>query len=240
MKRGLLVPLLAGLALAGTAAGSESGEARSPQASHLSHQPEPVHFLGRSAAKKYMRGILIQRFSYDQRAGGSISCRKRLSRTRIACTMSWVIGDGAYFGRGTIWLTFPRHHKVAHFSYRLTNVDEYCLYVTKEGDCTRKLSDRGLIPGYLLRAGGPLASPLVDAQASASCPNPSALERPANPRGAIPAAKELVGARTRVLEVKRGPRSTYAALAKRECGVKVLRKIDLRGPSPDRGEMRLL
>jgi hypothetical protein len=192
-----------------------------------SFKPEPRRFLGRQAAKRYMRAVLIQRFSYDHRAGGSISCRKRLSQTRMTCRMAWVIGDAGFFGRGQIWLTFRRHEKQAHFSYRLTNVDEYCLDVTPEQDCTRKRRGSGRVPDYLLQASAPRllshAQQRVGAQASIVCPDPSDLERPANPRGAIPAAKEAVGGHTRVLEVKRGPRSTYAELAKRDCGVEVLR-----------------
>ena|GEM_PF-6382488 len=56
------------------------------------------------------------------------------------------------------------------------------------------------------------------------CPDPSELIRPANPRGAIPAAKEALETKGRVLEVRRGPKSTYAATVKRDCGVQVLRK----------------
>lgn len=188
-----------------------------------SFKPEPVHYLGHGSAKAYMRAVLIQRFSYDSRAGGSIRCQKRLSKTRISCTMSWVIGDAGFFGNGRIWLTFRRHEIQAHFSYRLTNVDEYCLDVTPERDCTRKLRDQGQVPRYLV-ARRPRIRQFPDAQASVVCPSPGALERPANPRGAIPVAKEVVGSPTRVLEVKRGPRSTYATLASRDCGVEVLRK----------------
>jgi len=58
-----------------------------------------------------------------------------------------------------------------------------------------------------------------------SCPNPSELERVANPRAAIPAAKAVTpGGKERALEVRRGPKSSYAAAAKRLCGVEVLRK----------------
>lgn len=64
----------------------------------------------------------------------------------------------------------------------------------------------------------------LDAGMSRGCPDPSALIRPKNPRGAIPAAKDALGVPGRVIEVKRGPHSTYAAAAKRECGVEVLRK----------------
>ena len=72
----------------------------------------------------------------------------------------------------------------------------------------------------LLLVGPPASSSAV----AEPCPDPEALVRPANPRGAIPAAKDALGLPGRVLEVKRGPRSTYASIVKRDCGVEVLRK----------------
>ena len=106
---------------------------------------EPLHRLGASAARAYMRSVL-SRFNYESRAGGSLKCNRRLSATRVSCKMGWVLGDTGYVGRGRIWLTFPHHEKQAHFSYRLTRVDEYCVFVTHEGDCTKKLRDSGPVP----------------------------------------------------------------------------------------------
>lgn len=106
---------------------------------------EPVHRLGSFDARSYMRSVL-SRFSYESRAGGSLKCNRRLSATRVSCKMSWVLGDTGYVGRGQIWLTFPHHEKQAHFSYRLTRVDEYCVFVTHEGNCTKKLRDSGVVP----------------------------------------------------------------------------------------------
>lgn len=56
-----------------------------------------------------------------------------------------------------------------------------------------------------------------------SCPDATALERPANPRGAIPATKAALGSDGRVFEVRRSPGSTYAGAAMRSCGAEVLR-----------------
>jgi hypothetical protein len=109
-------------------------------------KPEPVHWLGAYAARSYMRSVL-SRFSYEDRAGGSLKCNRRISATRVSCKMGWVLGDTGYVGRGQIWLTFPHHEKRAHFSYRLTRVDEYCVFVTHEGDCTKKLRDSGVVSG---------------------------------------------------------------------------------------------
>lgn len=67
------------------------------------------------------------------------------------------------------------------------------------------------------------AAPALARASSSLCPEVSALHRPGHPRGAIPAAKAALGGRGRVLEVRRGPGSTYAAAAKRECGAEVLR-----------------
>lgn len=109
-----------------------------------SFKPEPLHRLGSMGAREYMRSVL-QHFAYDARAGGSIKCRRRLSATRRNCEMGWVTGDTGYGGSGQIWLTFEHHEKDAHFSYRLTRVDEYCVFVTHEGHCTKKLRDKGLV-----------------------------------------------------------------------------------------------
>ncbi|MBS1888945.1 MAG: hypothetical protein JSU06_17345 [Actinobacteria bacterium] len=66
----------------------------------------------------------------------------------------------------------------------------------------------------------PLGRP---ASAATTCPSVSALERPVNPRGAIPTAKAALGSPGRVLEVTRGPGSTYAGPVRRSCGAAVLR-----------------
>ena len=72
------------------------------------------------------------------------------------------------------------------------------------------------------------ASLLVSGPAAAdagqeSYPSPSALEFPPHSRGAVPTAKAALGTKGRVLEVRRGPGSTYAAAARRSCGPQVLR-----------------
>lgn len=79
----------------------------------------------------------------------------------------------------------------------------------------------GLVASVALLAEGAAAP---SAGAAQTCPDPAELERPSNPRGAIPAAKEALGIPGRVLEVKRGPRSDYASIVKRDCGIEVLRK----------------
>lgn len=64
-----------------------------------------------------------------------------------------------------------------------------------------------------------------DAKGNGVCPSPSVLERPQNLRGAIRPAKQALGEPSRVLELKRGPRSPYAVQARSACGgVAVLRK----------------
>jgi dihydrodipicolinate synthase/N-acetylneuraminate lyase len=61
--------------------------------------------------------------------------------------------------------------------------------------------------------------------ASASCPRSSKLVRPTKIHDAVPAARAFarLGERTRVRVLEHGPRSVYAAAAKRVCGRKVLR-----------------
>lgn len=73
-------------------------------------------------------------------------------------------------------------------------------------------------------------APVVPASASATptadgvrCPPVPELVRPTHPRGAIPAAKRALGSPGRVLEVRRGPHSTYAGPVRRACGTPTLR-----------------
>lgn len=68
-----------------------------------------------------------------------------------------------------------------------------------------------------------LGTPARSHAATVSCPEASAIERPPNLRGAIPAAKAALGGPGRVTEVARGPGSTYAASVRRACGTTVLR-----------------
>ena len=141
MRRGALIRAswIMGLAVAAWAA-----QLAAPSAE--AHSRDPIHRLGSSAARDYMRSVL-NGIGYEARAGGSIKCNRRLSAARRACKMGWVTGDTGFVGRGQIWLTFRRHEKQAHFSYRLTVVDEYCLYVTHEGNCTSKKRNSGPVPG---------------------------------------------------------------------------------------------
>jgi len=80
--------------------------------------------------------------------------------------------------------------------------------------------------GSLLLLAALAVAGAADAQGSrgGSCPKASQLVSIESPRGAIPAAKKALGARGRVLEVKRGKRSPYAAPARRQCGAAVLGK----------------
>lgn len=66
-------------------------------------------------------------------------------------------------------------------------------------------------------------TPAVAHIAQGPCPDAMALVHPGRPRGAIPAAKAALGSNGRVLQVTRGPGSTYAAEAKRACGIEILR-----------------
>jgi len=68
-----------------------------------------------------------------------------------------------------------------------------------------------------------LGRPTRSHAAGVSCPEASAIERPPHPRGAVPAAKAVLGGPGRVTEVTRGPGSTYAGSARRACGATVLR-----------------
>jgi hypothetical protein len=97
----------------------------------------------------------------------------------------------------------------------------HCLAVVGGTSC-RRGSQRVRLTGSTERL--PVSrDPMLATSSAVSCPAAATLERPVNTRGAIPAAKAALGSAGRVLEVKRGPGSTYAAAAKQACGVEVLR-----------------
>jgi hypothetical protein len=95
----------------------------------------PVRLSSRAAERLTARA-LKRRFgtAYSHGYGHRIQCRRRLSPTRISCRkISWIIGDGVYFGRSTIWLTKDRFERVHwNYAYRIKRFDEYCALVLEK------------------------------------------------------------------------------------------------------------
>jgi len=94
-----------------------------------SRQRMPRRFLGKDLAARLMRTALSRdaRVSNFNGYNRRVRCNNRLSRIRIRCKMSWVIGDTSYRGTGMIWLTFQEHRRHWNFAYRVARVNEYCL-----------------------------------------------------------------------------------------------------------------
>jgi hypothetical protein len=102
--------------------------------------PEPKRprrlFVRFGQAEAWMRTALTRREVFQFRSGNSrsVRCRKRLSRDRLRCKMSWSLGDEIHFrGRGSIWVTYRGGAAQWNFSYRVTGVNEYCLRVGGSG-----------------------------------------------------------------------------------------------------------
>lgn len=111
---------------------------------------EPVPALTQSAAKSYARNALEMsavvgteyRAGYSQRIG----CL-RLSRLRLRCNVSWVLGDLVYWGKMTVRRAPRRHHNPRHgegvyvmahtITGKIQMLNEYCQYVTYGPDCSK-------------------------------------------------------------------------------------------------------
>jgi hypothetical protein len=94
----------------------------------------PVH-LDRSVASYATQETVNRRFyeSFLNRAGGSVDCKFKVSLNVRHCKIEWVIGDAYYVGKTTVGL-YERANgsKLATVSYRIHEIDEYCVYVRHE------------------------------------------------------------------------------------------------------------
>jgi hypothetical protein len=94
----------------------------------------PVH-LKRSAASYATQETVNRRFneSFQNRAGGSVNCKRKVSFNVRNCKIEWVIGD-AYFVGGTTVGFYERANRsrLATVHYRIHEIDEYCVYVRDE------------------------------------------------------------------------------------------------------------
>ena len=86
--------------------------------------------LGTVIAARLMRTALNRRFdSYAAGYARRVKCNKRVSFNRVRCEMSWIVGDIVFFGKGQIWLTYPRHIAYWNYAWRITEFNEYCAIV---------------------------------------------------------------------------------------------------------------
>lgn len=85
------------------------------------------------AARHYSIVALQRRFKQDFYLGGFRSrCDKRISRTRVRCSVSWFQGDWLFSGHTTIWYSFDKQARVWwNYSYDITRVDDYCYRVQR-------------------------------------------------------------------------------------------------------------
>lgn len=91
--------------------------------------------LDRSVASYATQETVNRRFSesFTNRAGGSVNCKRKVSFNVRHCNIEWVIGDAYYVGKTTVGL-YERANgsKLATVSYRIHEIDEYCVYVRHE------------------------------------------------------------------------------------------------------------
>lgn len=94
--------------------------------------------LGPGEARNAVHAALSDTFgeAWDSAYGRSIRCG-RLSPRAVRCRVGWFIGDGVYRGRVRARRVNGRRAVVG----RVTLYDEYCIYVSRLGNCitTRKV-----------------------------------------------------------------------------------------------------
>jgi hypothetical protein len=88
-----------------------------------------VYDLRQGKAAALMREALSRRFgsNFEHAYGRRVVCHKRLSRDRRRCSMSWVIGDMGFFGKGQIWITYPEHRPFWNYAFKVAMLNEYCV-----------------------------------------------------------------------------------------------------------------
>lgn len=79
------------------------------------------------AARHYSIVALQHRFKGLFYLGGFKSkCNKRISRTRVRCSVSWYQGDWQFSGRTDAWYSWHGKQVAWNYSYDITRVDDYC------------------------------------------------------------------------------------------------------------------
>jgi hypothetical protein len=94
----------------------------------------PIH-LKRSTASYATQETVNRRFSesFLNRAGGSVNCKRKVSFNVRHCKIQWVIGDAYYAGGTTVGLyERANRSRLATVSYRIHEIDEYCVFVRHE------------------------------------------------------------------------------------------------------------
>jgi hypothetical protein len=94
---------------------------------HIATPTRQLPQITGQAAHRYSVVALRRRFGGMFYLGGSrIICNKRISRTRIRCSVSWYQGDFLFGGRSDIWYSWSGAQVAWNYAYDITRVDDYC------------------------------------------------------------------------------------------------------------------
>jgi hypothetical protein len=94
---------------------------------HVATATRQLPQITAQAAHRYSVAALQRRFGGMFYLGGSrIICNKRISPTRIRCSVSWYQGDFLFGGRIAIWYSRSGAQIVWNYAYDITRVDDYC------------------------------------------------------------------------------------------------------------------
>ena len=96
----------------------------------------------RTLAQHYMRLALHSRFgaAFDHSPEQLVKCTIGISAKRRSCKMGFFEGDVEWFGRGQIWFQPCGSATCWYYSYRIIELNTYCLQVTHKSfaRCSRK------------------------------------------------------------------------------------------------------
>ena len=93
---------------------------------------------GQGARNMVFTALAESTTSWRYSAGNRRLACRRMSPRSFRCTVSWYIGDAGYRGRVRARRVDGRRTVVGF----VIETDDYCRYVTMDGDCTRRLRVR--------------------------------------------------------------------------------------------------
>ena len=104
--------------------------------------------LSSANARGYARQALADEFrgAYRSGYGHRVRCARQ-TKIRQSCRVSWVIGDGVYFGNVTIYRKRRFTYSAVNYRMTITLYDEYCHLVRKRplAECQRRIRRSGQV-----------------------------------------------------------------------------------------------
>jgi hypothetical protein len=103
--------------------------------------------LTSGAATDYTRKALIREFPFtEDPTSREIKCKRRLSRVRFKCRVSFFAGDVSWRGNVKVRHILKARNRLGYrYLMRLTQTNEYCIFVLDKPreQCQEKVKEKG-------------------------------------------------------------------------------------------------